>query len=120
MYLVLLENSSCFRQLRILKNNVLLVADCGNVVLCAGFYHVLMSDIFDVYNSRHQSTVHDDMTQPLAHYYISSSHNTYVKATYSVGFYPAIIFHETLIQLLSSWGQLNKCIWIHEIVFIIF
>ena len=48
-----------------------------NFVLATGFYHLLMSDTFNVYNNKHQSTVHEDMSQPLAHYYISSSHNTY-------------------------------------------
>jgi len=43
-----------------------------------GFYHLLLSESFNVYNSDHQNTVHDDMTHPLSHYYISSSHNTYL------------------------------------------
>ncbi|XP_045600729.1 1-phosphatidylinositol 4,5-bisphosphate phosphodiesterase delta-4 isoform X3 [Procambarus clarkii] len=43
-----------------------------------GFYHMLLSDMFDIFNHEHKSKVHQDMTQPLAHYYISSSHNTYL------------------------------------------
>uniref|UniRef100_A0A6A7FWA2 Phosphoinositide phospholipase C n=1 Tax=Hirondellea gigas TaxID=1518452 RepID=A0A6A7FWA2_9CRUS len=50
----------------------------NNNLTLDGFYHLLLSDTFNVYNSVHQNTVHQDMTQPLAHYYISSSHNTYL------------------------------------------
>ncbi|RXG70311.1 1-phosphatidylinositol 4,5-bisphosphate phosphodiesterase delta-4 [Armadillidium vulgare] len=43
-----------------------------------GFYHLLLSDLFDIYNYEHRKTVYQDMTRPLSHYYISSSHNTYL------------------------------------------
>ncbi|XP_050703506.1 1-phosphatidylinositol 4,5-bisphosphate phosphodiesterase delta-4-like isoform X2 [Eriocheir sinensis] len=43
-----------------------------------GFYHMLLSDKFDVFESRHQKEVWQDMSKPLSHYYISSSHNTYL------------------------------------------
>lgn len=43
-----------------------------------GFYHMLLSDMFDAFNYEHKEKVHQDMTKPLAHYYISSSHNTYL------------------------------------------
>lgn len=43
-----------------------------------GFYHMLLSDMFDVYTSHHQRAVWQDMTRPFSHYYISSSHNTYL------------------------------------------
>ena len=34
--------------------------------------------MFDFVNPTHTSTVYQDMTQPLTHYYIATSHNTYV------------------------------------------
>ncbi|XP_037793332.1 1-phosphatidylinositol 4,5-bisphosphate phosphodiesterase delta-4-like [Penaeus monodon] len=43
-----------------------------------GFYHLLLSDMFDVFNCNHQNEIHQDMTQPLSHYFIDSSHNTYL------------------------------------------
>ncbi|KAK4328303.1 hypothetical protein Pmani_001287 [Petrolisthes manimaculis] len=43
-----------------------------------GFYHMLLSDMFDVFNSHHQNNIHQDMNHPLSHYFISSSHNTYL------------------------------------------
>ncbi|XP_063604355.1 1-phosphatidylinositol 4,5-bisphosphate phosphodiesterase eta-2-like [Penaeus indicus] len=43
-----------------------------------GFYHLLLSDMIDVFNCNHQNEIHQDMTQPLSHYFIDSSHNTYL------------------------------------------
>ncbi|XP_066554659.1 1-phosphatidylinositol 4,5-bisphosphate phosphodiesterase delta-3-A isoform X2 [Amia ocellicauda] len=42
-----------------------------------GFTMYLLSSESDVFNPAHAS-VHQDMTQPLAHYFISASHNTYL------------------------------------------
>lgn len=44
----------------------------------SGFYHLLLSDMFDVFNCNHQNEIHQDMNQPLSHYFIDSSHNTWV------------------------------------------
>jgi hypothetical protein len=41
----------------------------------SGFLNMLLSPQFDIFNSRHK-TVWQDMTQPLSHYFIASSHNT--------------------------------------------
>ncbi|XP_076851825.1 1-phosphatidylinositol 4,5-bisphosphate phosphodiesterase delta-3-A isoform X1 [Brachyhypopomus gauderio] len=42
-----------------------------------GFTMYMLSQENDVFNPLH-TTVHQDMSRPLAHYYISSSHNTYL------------------------------------------
>lgn len=42
-----------------------------------GFQFYLCSPDGSIFNPDH-STLHQDMTQPLSHYFISSSHNTYL------------------------------------------
>ena len=42
-----------------------------------GFTALLNSDLFHVMKSEHR-TVYQDMTRPLSHYFIASSHNTYL------------------------------------------
>nr|CAD7397788.1 unnamed protein product [Timema cristinae] len=42
-----------------------------------GFTNMLMSQEFEIFNSEH-AVIYQDMSQPLAHYYIASSHNTYL------------------------------------------
>ncbi|GCB79345.1 hypothetical protein scyTo_0020773, partial [Scyliorhinus torazame] len=51
------------------KQNQLLTQD--------GFMMYLLSPDGDVFNPNHDQ-VYQDMTQPLSHYFISSSHNTYL------------------------------------------
>lgn len=42
-----------------------------------GFMMYLLSAAGDIFNQEH-TKVHQDMSQPLCHYFISSSHNTYL------------------------------------------
>lgn len=42
-----------------------------------GFMMYLLSAAGDIFNQEH-ARVHQDMGQPLCHYFISSSHNTYL------------------------------------------
>ncbi|XP_076339303.1 1-phosphatidylinositol 4,5-bisphosphate phosphodiesterase delta-4-like isoform X4 [Tachypleus tridentatus] len=49
-----------------------------------GFQELLLSPTQDIFNYEHR-TVHQDMTQPLSHYYISSSHNTYLTQGQLIG-----------------------------------
>ena len=43
-----------------------------------GFKRLLQRPIFDFVNPDHTNAVYQDMTQPLSHYFIATSHNTYV------------------------------------------
>ncbi|XP_066297261.1 uncharacterized protein [Branchiostoma lanceolatum] len=43
-----------------------------------GFTNYLLSHHGDIFDSSHHA-VHQDMTQPLSHYYIATSHNTYLQ-----------------------------------------
>ncbi|KFW87053.1 1-phosphatidylinositol 4,5-bisphosphate phosphodiesterase delta-1, partial [Manacus vitellinus] len=49
----------------------------GNAMTKDGFLMYLLSDEGDIFNSSHRK-VYQDMTQPLSHYLVSSSHNTYL------------------------------------------
>lgn len=46
-------------------------------VYTAGFTNYTRSPAGDIFNPEHHR-VHQDMTQPLSHYFITSSHNTYL------------------------------------------
>eukprot|EP00048_Salpingoeca_helianthica_P002259 m.55881 g.55881 ORF g.55881 m.55881 type:complete len:1080 (-) comp11999_c1_seq1:92-3331(-) len=43
-----------------------------------GFTRLLLSQFFDAYSFAHQDLAYQDMTQPLTHYFIAASHNTYL------------------------------------------
>ncbi|XP_063076777.1 1-phosphatidylinositol 4,5-bisphosphate phosphodiesterase delta-3-A [Engraulis encrasicolus] len=50
-----------------------------------GFTMYMLSKENVLFNPEHRTHVHQDMRQPLAHYYINSSHNTYLTADQLVG-----------------------------------
>ncbi len=51
-----------------------------------GFTHFMMfSDLQGISDSRCQTVVYQDMTQPLSHYYMASSHNTYLTGNQVTG-----------------------------------
>ena len=50
---------------------------CLRMVSLAGFTAYLLSDECDAFD-KDDDCVCEDMTQPLSHYFIASSHNTYV------------------------------------------
>ncbi len=52
---------------------------------------MMFSDLQEVWDSRCRSVVYQDMTQPLSHYYMASSHNTYLTGN-QVGFPPNILY----------------------------
>ena len=43
-----------------------------------GFTQFLLGEECDVFDRKHRS-VYQDMSRPLSHYFIASSHNTYVR-----------------------------------------
>ncbi|KAG8446963.1 hypothetical protein GDO86_014415 [Hymenochirus boettgeri] len=55
-----------------------------DLMMQEGFMMYLLSAEGDIFNQDHRK-VYQDMTQPLAHYYISSSHNTYLTQHQLVG-----------------------------------
>lgn len=57
--------------------SVYLAAKRGNAMTKDGFLMYLLSDEGSIFNSSHRK-VYQDMTQPLSHYFVSSSHNTYL------------------------------------------
>lgn len=57
--------------------SVCLAAKRGNAMTKDGFLMYLLSDEGNIFNPSHRK-VYQDMTQPLSHYLVSSSHNTYL------------------------------------------
>ncbi|XP_053309606.1 1-phosphatidylinositol 4,5-bisphosphate phosphodiesterase delta-3 [Spea bombifrons] len=55
-----------------------------DLMMLEGFMMYLLSAEGDIFNAEH-SKVYQDMTQPLSHYFISSSHNTYLTNHQLVG-----------------------------------
>ena len=52
------------------------------LIFFIGFTHFMMfSEWQDIRNPRDRNIVYQDMSQPLSHYWIASSHNTYVFLT---------------------------------------
>lgn len=54
-----------------------LAAKKRNAMTKDGFLMYLLSDDGNIFNTSHRK-VYQDMTQPLSHYFVSSSHNTYL------------------------------------------
>ncbi|XP_018410681.1 PREDICTED: 1-phosphatidylinositol 4,5-bisphosphate phosphodiesterase delta-3 isoform X2 [Nanorana parkeri] len=55
-----------------------------DLMMQEGFMMYLLSAEGDIFNQKHRK-VYEDMTQPLSHYFISSSHNTYLTNHQLVG-----------------------------------
>eukprot|EP00079_Xenopus_tropicalis_P010573 XP_002935564.2 PREDICTED: 1-phosphatidylinositol 4,5-bisphosphate phosphodiesterase delta-3 [Xenopus tropicalis] len=55
-----------------------------DLMMMEGFMMYLLSDDGDIFNQKHRMA-YQDMTQPLCHYFISSSHNTYLTNHQLVG-----------------------------------
>uniref|UniRef100_A0A646QFE3 Phosphoinositide phospholipase C n=1 Tax=Hemiscolopendra marginata TaxID=943146 RepID=A0A646QFE3_9MYRI len=49
-----------------------------------GFRKLILSDVMDIFNVNHRNVYHD-MTKPISHYFIASSHNTYLMADQIAG-----------------------------------
>lgn len=52
----------------------------------AGFTNYLFMDAHSVFNRVHR-TVYQDMRRPLSHYFIATSHNTYVHVYFNLFYF---------------------------------
>eukprot|EP00927_Polykrikos_kofoidii_P029711 TRINITY_DN25649_c0_g1_i1.p1 TRINITY_DN25649_c0_g1~~TRINITY_DN25649_c0_g1_i1.p1 ORF type:complete len:994 (-),score=125.80 TRINITY_DN25649_c0_g1_i1:203-3184(-) len=63
-----------------------LVVDNGETCLTeAGFSEIMCSEANTIFDPQRQQTVFQDMTRPLSHYWIASSHNTYLEGDQLLG-----------------------------------
>lgn len=60
-----------------------------------GFTAYLLSEECDLFDVTHDNVVHD-MTLPLSHYFIASSHHTYVRINHGVSIDKSQTFHQLL------------------------
>lgn len=73
-----------------------------------GFAEYITSAENSAYNAAHRSAIYQDMTQPLSHYYIASSHNTYLegdqlKSNSSVAAYINVLKAGCRLLELDCW-----------------
>lgn len=76
-----------------------------------GFTMYMLSAENDVFNPD-QARVYQDMTRPLSHYFISSSHNTYLtkdQVTSASSTEPYIRYSEKYSSYITNLEQQFKC-----------
>ena len=78
-----------------------------------GLTKYLMSDDNLVITPERFIPVHQDMTAPLSHYFINSSHNTYLTGSYihlTDLFYLCNLLKDLVYEYIKSWAIVhNRC-----------
>ena len=74
------------------------------MLLPTGFTNYTRSPAGDIFNPEHRR-VHQDMTQPLSHYFITSSHNTYLAGDQLTSQSRADMWGAGRLELGSAWGR---------------
>ena len=75
-------------------NKFSFLRESNNRVMYTGFTAYLLSDECDVFD-KDDNCVCQDMTQALSHYFIASSHNTYVSSSFNRFHW----FNDTIVRM---------------------